>query len=72
MRAVLVIGVILLLLGIASLFVPIPHKERRGFEAGPVSVGVETTRREKVHPAISGILIGGGVLLLIVSARRSR
>jgi hypothetical protein len=33
---------------------------------------VETTRREKVHPAISGILIGGGVLLLIVSARRSR
>ena len=72
MRAVLIIGVILLLLGIASLFVPIPQRERHGFKAGPVSVGVETTKREKVHPAISGVLIAGGVLLLIISGRRSR
>lgn len=72
MRALLIIGVILLLLGVASLFVPIPRKERHGFEAGPISVGVETTERERVHPAISAILIGGGVALILAGGRKRR
>jgi len=72
MRVLLVIGVILLLLGIASLFVPIPHRERHGIEAGPVSIGVETTQRERVHPAISGVLIAGGVALVIAGGRKRR
>ncbi|HUP49742.1 MAG TPA: hypothetical protein VNA04_13230 [Thermoanaerobaculia bacterium] len=72
MRALLVIGVILLLLGVASLFVPLPRRERHGFDAGGVSFGVETTRREVVHPAISAVLIGGGVVLIIASRRKRR
>lgn len=70
MRALAAIGVILLLLGVASLFVPIPRREKHGFTAGPLSVGVETTERERVHPAISGALILGGVALLIAGARK--
>lgn len=69
-RVLLIIGIILLVLGIASLFVPIPVREKHGFKAGPVSVGVETTEHQKVHPAVTGVLIAGGVVLLIAGARK--
>jgi len=69
-RVLFIIGLILLALGIASLFVPIPVREKHGFKAGPLSVGVETTEHEKVHPAVSGVLIAGGVVLLIAGARK--
>ena len=70
MRILFIIGVVLLVLGVASLFVPIPHHERSGISAGDISLGVETTTREKVHPAISAVLIAGGVVLLIAGRRR--
>ena len=65
MRILLILGVILLLLGVASLFVPIPRRERHGFDAGPVSVGVTTTSRERVHPGVSAAMIVGGVILIV-------
>jgi hypothetical protein len=70
MRAILILGAILLVLGLLSLVIPIPHREKHGFTAGPISVGVETTDREKVPPMVSGILIAGGVALIIVGARK--
>ncbi len=69
MRILLIIGVILLILGLASLVVPLPTHERHGISAGGVSIGVETVQREKVHPAISAVLIAGGVLLMIAGTR---
>jgi len=73
MRFLAILGAILLLLGLASLFVPIPTRERHSIGAGDLSVGFETTTRQKVHPAISGVLIAGGVALLVVGGRgRSR
>jgi hypothetical protein len=68
-RILLVIGVLLLLAGVVSLFVPIPQKVRHGFQAGPVSVGVTTTERQKVSPAVSAALIVGGVALMIAGGR---
>jgi hypothetical protein len=70
MRAILILGALLLVFGLLSLFIPIPHREKHGFTAGPISVGVETTDREKVPPMVSGILIAGGVALIIVGARK--
>ena len=70
MRALLIVGLVLLVLGVAFLFVPLPQRERHGFEAGPVSVGFETTRRTVVHPAISGTLIVAGVALMFAGRRR--
>lgn len=70
MRALLAVGIILVLLGVASIFVPIPRRERAGFDAGPVSLGIETTRREIVHPAISAVLIGGGIVLIVFGRRK--
>jgi hypothetical protein len=67
MRALFALGVILILLGVASLFVPIPVREKHGINAGPVSVGVTTTENKKVDPIISAVLIGGGVVLALVS-----
>lgn len=72
MRILFMIGLILLILGLASLFVPIPQRERHGIEAGNLSIGVETVRREKVHPAVSGVLIFSGAVLMIASRRRKR
>ena len=42
----MVIGLVLVILGLLSLFVPIPHRVRHGVQAGPISLGVETTERE--------------------------
>lgn len=64
MRALLGIGILLFLLGVASLFVPLPQRERHGVEIGGVELGVETTTRETVHPVVSAILIGGGIALM--------
>ena len=70
MRTLLIIGAVLLLVGIASLFVPIPRTERHGVDAGPISLGVETTSKAIVHPAVSAVLIGGGVILLFAGRRK--
>lgn len=69
MKPILIIGLIVLALGVASLFIPFPVRERHGIDAGGLKVGFETTRREKVDPIISAVLIGGGVVLMIVGAR---
>jgi hypothetical protein len=65
-----VLGCLLILLGIASLFIPIPRREKHGVNIGRVSLGVETTTREKVHPVISGSLIVAGALLMLVDRKR--
>jgi hypothetical protein len=69
-RILLGVGLILLILGIVLLFVPVRHRVRHGIDAGPVSIGVTTTEREKVHPAVSGVLIAGGVALMIAGGRK--
>lgn len=72
MRVLLAVGVILLILGVASFFVPVPRTQRRGIDIGGVSLGVETTSREIVHPSISAALIAGGVLLVFVGVTGGR
>ena len=72
MRTLLIAGLLLLALGVASLFVPIPHRERHGIDAGGISIGVTTTQRERVHPGVSALLIAGGVALMIAGGRSAR
>ena len=72
MRALFIVGLIVLVLGIASLFVSVPVKEKHGIKAGPVSVGVETTDYQKVPPAVSVVFIAAGVVLMIAGARGRR
>jgi hypothetical protein len=69
-RALFITGLIVLVLGIASLFVSVPVKEKHGIKAGPVSLGVETTDYQKVPPAVSIVFIAAGVVLMIAGGRK--
>lgn len=70
MKAALMVGLVLLILGIASLVVPIPSNQKDGFSIGDVSIGVETSHDEKVSPIISAAMILGGVGLMIASKKK--
>jgi len=69
MKALFWIGLVLIFLGIASFFVPIPHTEREGFKAGSFSLGVETQHPETVSPIISGAMILAGAGMMIAGGR---
>jgi hypothetical protein len=71
MKALFFLGLVVLILGIVSLVVPIPRSERGGIEVGGVSLGVETRHEEKVHPALSAVMILGGLGAMAVSKGRS-
>ena len=70
MKALFGIGLVLLILGVVSLFVPIPQRERHGLSVGDVSVGITTRHDEKVSPVVSAVLILGGVGMLIAARVR--
>jgi hypothetical protein len=70
MKALFVVGLAIVILGILSFFVAIPHSENHGIKAGDVSVGVQTHESQKVSPAVSTVLlvVGGG---LMIAGRRA-
>ena len=70
MKALMIVGVLLVVLGIASLFVPIPHSENKGISAGDVKIGVQVRHDEKVSPIISAVLIVGGIGLMVAGSRK--
>jgi len=66
MKALLWLGLLLLIIGLVLLFVPIPHTEKHGVKAGDVSFGVETRTQEKVSPVLCGVMIAAGAGLLVI------
>ena len=69
MKMLLFAGLLLLVLGIASLVVPIPHSETEGIKIGGANIGVQTSHSERVSPIVSTVLIAGGIALTIAGAR---
>lgn len=69
MKAFLFAGLLLVVLGIASLVVPIPHSETQGIKIGDASIGLQTSHSERVSPIISVVLIAGGIALTIAGTR---
>jgi hypothetical protein len=69
MKILLVGGLLVIVLGIASLIVPVPHTETHGIKAGDVKIGVQTHDSERVSPIVSAVLIAGGIALTIAGAR---
>lgn len=70
MKALFWLGLFAVIVGVALLFVPIPHTEKHGVKAGDISLGVETRTQEKISPAISGVIVLAGVGLMIASRGR--
>lgn len=70
MKTLFIIGLILLVLGIASFFVPVSHTEHHGVDAGDFHVGVNTHHSDLLPPYVGVILIvvGGG---LMIAGRKS-
>jgi len=69
MKMLLFAGLLMIVLGIASLVVPIPRTETQGIKAGDVNIGVQTSHSERVSPVISAVLIAGGIALSIAGGR---
>jgi len=69
MKILLLAGLLVVVLGIASLIVPVPQTETHGIKAGDVNIGVQTSHSERVSPIISVVLIAGGIALAIAGAR---
>lgn len=69
MKILLFAGLLVVVLGIASLVVPIPRTETHGIKAGDMNIGVQTSHSERVSPIVSVVLIAGGIALAIAGAR---
>jgi hypothetical protein len=69
MRALFIVGIVVLVLGIASFFIPVPHTERHGIDAGDVHLGVNTRHDEMLPPAVSVALLVVGAGLMIAGRK---
>jgi hypothetical protein len=64
------IGLVVIVLGLISLVLPIPHSEREGFSAGGMSMGIHNQNSETVSPIISAVMILGGAGMVITGKSR--
>jgi len=69
MKALSIVGIILILLGVLSFVVPVPHHEDHGVKIGDTKIGIQTQTSEKVPTAVSVVLIGAGILALVLGSR---
>lgn len=69
MKALFVVGLVVLVLGVLSFFVPIPHTERHGIDAGDVHLGVNTHHDDLLPPAASVVLLVVGAGLMIAGRK---
>ena len=69
MKILLFAGLLVVVLGIASLIVPVPRTETHGIKAGNMNIGVQTSDSERVSQIVSVVLIAGGIALTIAGAR---
>jgi hypothetical protein len=69
MKVLFTVGLIVLILGVASFFIPVPHTENHGIKAGDVSLGVQTHHSDRVSPIISAVLVLGGAGMMIAGKR---
>lgn len=70
MKILFWIGVVVLVLGLASLVVPIPQTEREGVKAGGISLEVQTKHSETVSPIVSAVMILAAAGMIIAGKRK--
>lgn len=71
MRPLSVLGIVLLILGGISFFVPIPTSKNHDVKVGSASIGVTTHHDEKLSPVVGGVLCAAGVVLLVAGSRKA-
>jgi hypothetical protein len=71
LKAISIVGILLLLLGVLSFVVPVPHREDHSVKIGDAKIGVQTENSEKLPPAVGIVLVAAGAVVLIFGARKS-
>lgn len=71
MRPLVIVGLILVVLGVLSLFIGIPHQHSSGIQVGGAKVGVQTTTSDRIPLPASIIIIAAGAVLCFVGGRTS-
>jgi hypothetical protein len=66
MKPLPLVGVLLLVLGVLSFVVPIPHSEQHGVKFGDAKISVETQSSDKLPPAVGIVLMAGGIVALLL------
>lgn len=69
MRGLALAGIVVLILGIVSFFIPMPHTEHHGVSVGDAHIGVTTQHDEKVPPALSVVLVVAGAGLVLAGRK---
>ena len=70
MKGITWLGALLVLLGLLSFVVPVPHHEDHGIKIGDTKIGVQTEQSERVAPWVSAVLLGGGILTIVAGSRK--
>ena len=69
MKGLVLAGVVVLVLGIVSFFVPLPHSEHHGVSIGDAHVGVTTEHDKKISPVLSVVLVVVGAGLVVMGSK---
>ena len=72
MKIKLIAGVVLILLGAFALYYRgIPYtKKENVMQIGTLKAEVQTKEVYEIHPAISGLVLAGGVVLVVLGVRK--
>ena len=70
MKGLVIVGIVLVVLGVLSFVVPVPHNQSHDVEIGDAKIGVRTERSEKLPTAASVALVGAGILVLALGSRK--
>ena len=72
MNLKLIAGLVLIILSAYALYNRgIPHTKKEDvLKIGDLKAQVETKETYEIHPAISGLVLAGGVLLVVMSLRK--
>jgi hypothetical protein len=65
----MLVGVVVLVLGVLSFFVPFPHSEHHGVSVGDAHVGITTHDDQRVPPVMSIVLVVVGAGLMIAGGK---
>ncbi|HEX3319205.1 MAG TPA: hypothetical protein VHR84_00745 [Terriglobales bacterium] len=70
MKGLALVGIVLVVLGLLSFVVPVPHSENHGIKVGDAKIGVQTESHEKLPYGVGIALVAGGVIALVAGNRR--
>ena len=70
MKPLSVVGIVLLLLGLLSFVVPIPHREEHSVKIGDAKLGVQTQTSERLPVGVSIVIVAAGAACLIFGSRK--